>query len=64
MTHKSRLQKLTQSLKPEAVKIYFMGWTDCTWTQSEGLTRQAGESKDDFCNRVYQITKKQYLWFD
>lgn len=64
MTHKSRLQKLTQRLKPEPVKVYFMGWADCTWTESEGLTRQVGESKDDFCNRVYQMTKKQFLWFD
>jgi hypothetical protein len=64
MTFKTRLHKLTHSLKPEAVKIYFMGWADCTWSQSEGLIRQAGESKDDFCNRVYQVTKKQFLWFD
>jgi hypothetical protein len=25
---------------------------------------QEGESKDAFCNRVYQTTKKQFLWFD
>lgn len=64
MTHKSRLQKLTQRLKPESTKIYYMGWADCTWSESEGLTRLEGESKDDFCNRVYQATKKQFLWFD
>ena len=64
MTLKSRLQKLTDKLKPEEVKIYYMGWADCTWSESEGLVRQADESKDDFCNRVYQATKKQYLWFE
>ena len=64
MTHKSRLEKLTQRLKPAPVKIHFMGWADCTWTKSEGFTGQAGESKEDFCNRVYQATKKQFLWFD
>ena len=64
MTLKSRLEKLTDKLKPAATKIYFMGWADCTWSQSEGLTRLEGESKDDFCNRVYQTTKKQFLWFD
>lgn len=64
MNLKRRMQKLTNKLKPEARKIYYMGWTDCTWSESEGLTRQEGESKNDFCNRVYQITKKQFLWFD
>jgi hypothetical protein len=64
MTLKSRLEKLTSKLKPEVTKIYFMGWANCTWRESEGLFRQAGESKEDFCNRVYQSTKKQFLWFD
>jgi hypothetical protein len=64
MTLKSRLQKLTTKLKPVEVKIYYMGWADCTWSQSEGLFRQDGESKEAFCNRVYQATKKQFLWFD
>ena len=64
MTLKSRLQKLTIKLKPEEVKIYYMGWADCTWSESEGLVRQEDESKDDFCNRVYQATKKQFLWFN
>ncbi len=61
---KSRLLKLAIKLKPEEVKIYYMGWADCAWSESEGLVRQADESKEDFCNRVYQATKKQYLWFD
>ena len=64
MTLKSRLQKLVSKLQPEEVKIYYMGWADCTWSESEGLVRQAKESKEDFCNRVYQTTKKQFLWFD
>ena len=64
MTLKSRLQKLTNRLKPDAVKVHYFGWKDCTWSKSEGLLRQDGESKEDFCNRVYQTTKKQYLWFD
>lgn len=64
MTIKTRLQKLATKLKPEDVKIYYMGWADCTWRESEGLVRQAGESKEDFCKRVYQTTRKQFLWFD
>lgn len=64
MTLKSRLQKLTDKLKPESTKIFYMGWSDCTWSESEGLIRRAGESKEDFCNRVYQTTKKQFLWFE
>jgi hypothetical protein len=64
MTLKSRLRNLTNKIKPEAAKIYFMGWADCTWSESEGLTRQEGESKNDFCNRVYQTTRKHFLWFD
>lgn len=64
MTLKSRLQKLSNKLKPAEVKIYYMGWADCTWSQSEGLFRQEGESKEDFFNRVYITTKKQFLWFD
>jgi hypothetical protein len=64
MTLQSRLQKLTHKLKPKATKIYYMGWADCTWSQSEGLFRRPGESKEDFCNRVYQSTKKQFLWFE
>jgi hypothetical protein len=62
MTLKSRLQKLTSKLKPE-VEVHYFGWADSTWSESEGLFRQDGESKEDFCNRVYQATKKQYLWF-
>jgi hypothetical protein len=64
MTLKTRLQKLTNKLKPEVQEVHFFGWQDCTWSESEGLTRLQGESKDDFCNRVYQTTKKQFLWFD
>jgi len=58
MTLKSRLQKLTNKLKPKTTKIYYLGWANCTWSESEDLLRQAGESKEDFCNRVYQSTKK------
>jgi hypothetical protein len=64
MTLKSRLQKLTNKLQPEEVKIYYLGWANSTWSESEGLHRQAGESKEAFCNRVYKATKKQFLWFD
>jgi len=64
MTALSRLEKLEEKLKPEKKKVYFMGWAGCTWSESEGLTRQEGESIDAFCNRVYQTTNKQYLWFE
>jgi len=64
MTLKSRIEKLTVKLKPKDVEVHFFGWQDCTWSESEGLKRLEGESKDDFCNRVYQTTKKQFLWFD
>jgi hypothetical protein len=47
-----------------AVGFELAYWADCTWSESEGLKRLEGESKDDFCNRVYQTTKKQFLWFD
>jgi len=64
MTLKSRLQKLVNKIQSEEVKIYYMGWADCTWSESEGLFRQADESKEEFCHRVYQARKKQFLWFD
>jgi len=64
MTLKSRLQKLTEKLKPEEVKIYYMGWADCTWSESEGFVRNEDESKEDFCRRVYQNTKKSFIWFN
>jgi hypothetical protein len=64
MTLKSRLQKPTNKLKTEATKIYYMGFKDCTWSQSEGLFRQTNESKEAFCNRVYEAAKKQFIWFD
>ena len=64
MTLKSRLQKLMNKLKPEDIKVHYFGWKDCTWSKSEGLFRQDGESKEDFCSRVYEVTKKQFLWFD
>jgi hypothetical protein len=64
MTLKTRLQKLTNKLKPEVKEVHFFGFADCTWSESEGLIRLEGESKDDFCDRVYQTTKKQFLWFD
>lgn len=60
----TRIEKLEEKILPKKRKAYFIGWRDCTWTKSEGLFRQAVESKEDFCNRVYQTTKKQYLWFD
>jgi hypothetical protein len=63
MTLKNRFLKLTNKLKPEATKIYYMGWAACTWSESEGLIRQDGESKEDFCNSVYKTTKKVLLWF-
>ena len=64
MTALSRLEKLEEKLKPEKKKVYFMGWAGCEYKQSNGLTMMEGESKKDFCNRVYQTTKKQFLWFD
>ena len=64
MTLLSRIEKLEVKLKPKEEKIYFIGFANCKWRKSEGLVRGTKESKDDFCNRVYQTTKKQYLWFD
>jgi hypothetical protein len=60
----TRIEKLEEKLLPKKRKTYFIGWANCTWSESEGLFRQTGESKEDFCNRVYQTTKKQFLWFD
>lgn len=51
MSLKSQLQKLTNKLKPERVKIYYVGRKDCTWSESEGIFRQDGESKEVFCNK-------------
>jgi hypothetical protein len=45
MKHKSRLEKLTNQLKPDEVTIHCIGWADCTWSESEGLFRQAGSTK-------------------
>ena len=64
MTLKSRLQNLTNKLKPEVAEVHYFGWADCTWSESEGFFRQAVESNEDFCNRVHQATKKEFLWFD
>jgi hypothetical protein len=64
MSLASRIEKLEEKVAPKKEKIYFIGWRDCTWSKSEGLHRQAGESKEAFCNRVYQTTKKKFLWFD
>ncbi|HAT39488.1 MAG TPA: hypothetical protein DCW35_05855 [Polynucleobacter sp.] len=61
---KSRLQKLIKKIKPAISQIYCIGWKDCTWSKSEDLVRSDSESKEDFCSRVYQATKKQYIWFD
>ena len=48
MTLKTRLQKLTNKLKPEVQEVHLFGWADCSWSESEGLIRQEGESKEDF----------------
>jgi hypothetical protein len=64
MTLKSRLQKLAAKLTPKNEEVHCFGWADCTWSTSEGLIRLNGESKEDFCNRVYRTTKKQFLWFE
>jgi len=60
----TRIEKLEEKLLSKKRKTYLIGWRDCRWSKSEGLLRQAGESKEDFCNRVHQTTKKQFLWFD
>lgn len=64
MNLKNRLQKLINKHQNEEVKVYYMGWADCTWSESEGLFRQTGESKEAFRTRVHQATKKNFLWFD
>lgn len=64
MSLTSRIEKLEKKLTPQKEKIYYVGWANCTWTKSEGLTREPNESKDDFCKRLYLATKKQFLWFD
>jgi len=64
MSLATRIEKLEEKLRPKGDKVYFIGWANCTWSKSEGLIRQANELKEDFCNRVYQTTKKQYLWFE
>jgi hypothetical protein len=60
---KSRLEKIEAKIEPPDTVHYF-GWADCTWSESEGLKRQLGESQEDFCNRVYQTTQKKFLWFN
>lgn len=64
MTALSRLEKLEEKLKPKPKKIYSVGWANCQWNSSNGLTRMAGESKKEFCVRVYKATGKQILWFE
>ena len=44
MAFKSCLQKLTNKIKCETTKIYYMGWANCTWSESEAIFRRAGES--------------------
>jgi hypothetical protein len=56
--------KLIYILMPEEDGFYYVDWADCIWSESEGLFRQVGESKEDFCSKVYKTTKKQFLWFD
>ena len=64
MSLATRIGKLEEKIAPKKEKIYFIGWANSTWSQSEGLKRQESESKEDFCNRVYLTSKKQFLWFD
>lgn len=59
----SRISKLEQKLLPQGRKIYVVGWANCGWNLSEGITREKGESRDAFCKRIHRITKKQLLWF-
>ena len=63
MSLATRIEKLEEKLRPKGNKVYFIGWTNCTWSESEGLFRQESESKENFRNRVYQTTKKQFIWF-
>lgn len=64
MTALSRLKKLEEKLKLKPKKIYSIGWANCQWNSSNGLTRMAGENKKDFCVRVNKATGKHILWFD
>ena len=63
MSLATRIEKLEEKLRPKGDKVYFIGWTNCIWSESEGLFRQESESKEDFRNRVYQTTIKQFIWF-
>lgn len=63
MSLKSRLKKI-EAVQPVENKVYYMGWANCTWSESEGLIRRVDESKEAFCNRVHLTTKKNFLWFD
>jgi hypothetical protein len=53
-----------QDFAMTADDVHYFGWADCTWSESEGLTRQEGESIDAFCSRVNQTSKKNFLWFE
>lgn len=63
MNLSSRIQKLEVKLGIKRKKIYFIGWANCEWNESDGLLRRRSESKEEFCRRVSQNTNKKYLWF-
>ena len=58
MTLKNCLQKLSEKLAPKVAEEHYFGWADCTWSESEGLIKQDGESKEDFRIRIYNAPKK------
>jgi hypothetical protein len=61
----SRLDKLEEKLKPEKKKIYFIGWAGCEYKQSNGLTREIGETKQEFFKRVKASDPNRIIhWFN
>ena len=62
MSLASRIEKLEEKLTPNKNRIYFIGWLNCRWHESEGLIRHEDESIEGFKKRVLKVTNKKFIW--
>ena len=58
----SRIKKLEEKLSFKNGNVYFIGWKNCAWRESEGLIRYEIESIEEFKKRVLKKVRRRFIW--
>jgi len=62
MSLASRIEKLESKLQLEEVRVTFLGWRGCEWKYSNGLIRDANETKEQFFKRIAKTSSSKFIW--